>query len=322
MTPDHKAALPVSVISGYLGAGKTTLINHLLQHTAGQRITVLVNDFGEISIDEQLIVNRSGDIIALANGCMCCQIGDDLFAALDRIIQLRGEMDRLLIETSGVADPKKIAQIALAEPELALSQIIVLVDGTNFLTTFDDPLLADTLARQIKNADLLLLSKSDMIDKTEHVQIMDQLAVLAPYSPVISKDAMVNLAGLLFVDSVPRILEKVIEKETPSSVTSGHTHHTEAFASWSWRGWPERRPERWEVEAFVQRTDLGIYRLKGLVRLADATVLLIQKVGVTVYCTPLLSYPEGPSYLTAIGTPPAFPVQTIEKAWQKLLSVN
>ena len=142
---DTKPPLPVSVISGYLGAGKTSLVNRLLSGDHGQRIMVLVNDFGEIALDESLIESRDGDLIALANGCMCCQIGGDLYDAIDQILKRRQNLDHLLIETSGVADPAKIGQIAIAEPELRLNAILVLVDALNFSDGMADPLLADTL---------------------------------------------------------------------------------------------------------------------------------------------------------------------------------
>ena len=85
----------MTVVSGYLGAGKTTLVNAILAGDHGLRIAVLVNDFGEVAIDEALIVNRQGDVVALANGCMCCQIGGDLFDAIDRILRMRDRFDQL-----------------------------------------------------------------------------------------------------------------------------------------------------------------------------------------------------------------------------------
>src|SRR6185437_3022703 len=146
---------------GYLGAGKTTLVNAILAGEHGLRIAVLVNDFGKVAIDELLISRRDGDVIALANGCMCCQIGGDLYDAIDRILRMRERFDRLLIETSGVADPAKVAQIAVAEPDLEMSRAVVLVDAVNFADVLADPRLNDTLLRQLRSADLVLLTKID-----------------------------------------------------------------------------------------------------------------------------------------------------------------
>ena len=151
---DPRAAkpLPMTVISGYLGAGKTTLVNAILSGDHSLRIAVLVNDFGKIAIDERLIGGRDGDVIALANGCMCCQIGGDLYDAIDRILRMRERFDHLLIETSGVADPAKVAQIAVAEPDLEMSRTVVLVDAVNFAGILAHPRLNDTLLRQLRSA--------------------------------------------------------------------------------------------------------------------------------------------------------------------------
>ena len=121
--------LPVTVIAGYLGAGKTTLVNHLLRHAGGRRLSVLVNDFGKIAIDADLIAARDGDSMTLANGCVCCSIGGDLYRALTRALDRRPRADALVIEASGVAEPARLAEIARAEPDLLLAGIVVLVDA-------------------------------------------------------------------------------------------------------------------------------------------------------------------------------------------------
>jgi G3E family GTPase len=156
--------VPVTVISGYLGAGKTTLVNRLLADAQGRRITVLVNDFGEIAIDEALILNRSGDTIALANGCMCCSVGGGVYEAIDKILRAPALPDHIVIETSGVADPAKIEQIAVAEPDLVSYGVVTLIDAFNLEAQLADPLLADTVERQIAGAALLVLSKADLCD--------------------------------------------------------------------------------------------------------------------------------------------------------------
>ena len=161
LDPRPAKPLPMTVVSGYLGAGKTTLVNSILSGDHDLRIAVLVNDFGKIAIDEALIAARGDDVIALANGCMCCQIGGDLYDAIDRILRMRERFDHLLIETSGVADPAKIAQIAIAEPDLEMRRTVVLVDAVNFTDVLADPRLNDTLLRQLRSADLILLTKID-----------------------------------------------------------------------------------------------------------------------------------------------------------------
>ena len=104
--------LPVTVIGGYLGAGKTTLVNHLLRHAGGRRIAVLVNDFGALPIDADLIEARDGDLLAIAGGCVCCSYGSDLMDALAALLERSPRPDHLVIETSGVALPGSVARSA------------------------------------------------------------------------------------------------------------------------------------------------------------------------------------------------------------------
>ncbi|KAB7560224.1 GTP-binding protein, partial [Verminephrobacter sp. Larva24] len=163
--------LPLTVVGGFLGAGKTTLLNHWLRHAGGLRIAVLVNDFGALNIDAGLIAAARGDtpapaalmeLMELTNGCACCQIGDDLGRALVQVIEAARPFDAVLIEASGVSDPWRIAQIGMAEPQLSLEGVIVLVDASSAAQQARDPLLADTLARQLQSADLVLLNKTDL----------------------------------------------------------------------------------------------------------------------------------------------------------------
>ena len=155
--------LPLNVIGGYLGSGKTTLINRLLADKGVRRVAVLVNDFGDINIDAALIANQSGQTTALTNGCACCSINGDLYDAVDNILSSGVAYDRLVIGASGVADPAKLMQIAVAEPDLAPAGILTMVDAVNLEGLLKDAALTDSVARQIRAADRLVVTKADAV---------------------------------------------------------------------------------------------------------------------------------------------------------------
>ena len=144
---------PLTILGGFLGAGKTTALNRLLQAATG-RVGVLVNDFGAINVDAALIAAAGGDVVQLTNGCVCCAIGPDLSDSLARLVALAP--DRIVVEASGVADPWRLAQVARLQPGIALDAVLVLADATSFTTHLADPWLADTLARQVQRADLVV----------------------------------------------------------------------------------------------------------------------------------------------------------------------
>ena len=156
-------SLPVTVVAGYLGAGKTTLINRLLGEDHGLRLMIIVNDFGAINIDADLLASAEDDTIALTNGCVCCTMGDDLHRALDQALDRSPRPDHLIVEASGIADPAVIANAAIVEPELAYGGIVTLVDGLNLEAQLANAAMADQVTHQITTADMVLVSKTDAI---------------------------------------------------------------------------------------------------------------------------------------------------------------
>lgn len=164
---DSPVAIPLTVVGGFLGAGKTSLVTHWLQQAQGQRIAVLVNDFGELNIDAELLSARNSDTIALSNGCVCCQIGGDLSQALLQVLNNPAPFDAIVIEASGVSDPWPIAQIALADKRLSLHGVLVVVDAQAVRQHAADPLLHDSLLRQLRSADLLVINKTDLCSPAE-----------------------------------------------------------------------------------------------------------------------------------------------------------
>ncbi|MCE2691390.1 MAG: GTP-binding protein [Rubrivivax sp.] len=157
-------AVPAILIGGYLGAGKTTLVNHLLRHAGGRRIAVLVNDFGEVSIDADLIVGAEDGVLSLAGGCVCCSFGSDLVGTLAEVLRRDPRPDAVLIETSGVGIPSAVARAARLVPGLRLEATVVVADAPTVQARAADRYVGDTVRQQLDDADLLLLNQTDRVD--------------------------------------------------------------------------------------------------------------------------------------------------------------
>ena len=158
------SSLPVTIIGGYLGSGKTTLVNHLLRNANGLRLAVLVNEFGELSIDEDLIEAEDDDIISIAGGCICCSFGNDLTAALVDLAKLNPRPDHILIEASGVAIPGSIVSSIGLLNEFLADGIVVLADAETIQRGVQDKYMGDTIARQLSDADIVVLNKVDLVE--------------------------------------------------------------------------------------------------------------------------------------------------------------
>lgn len=184
MSASVSAATPAILIAGYLGAGKTTLVNHLLRHAGGRRIAVLVNDFGEVSIDADLIVGAEGGVLSLAGGCVCCSFGGDLVGTLAEVLQRDPPPDLVLIETSGVGIPSAVARAARLVPGLRLETTVVVADAPTVRERAVDRYVGDTVRQQLEDADLLLLNQSDRVDAAALAALQAWWAAGHPRTPL------------------------------------------------------------------------------------------------------------------------------------------
>ena len=259
--------MPVTVIGGYLGAGKTTLINQLLRHADGTRLAVLVNDFGELPIDADLIESRDDNVISITGGCVCCSYGSDLMEALIDLDQMDPAPDHLLIETSGVGLPDAIAQSVQLIPRYTIDGIVVLADAETVRNRGEDRYLHDTITRQLAAADVVMLNKVDLLAPEALAKTREWLEEKIAEIPIVETvNADVPLAVVLGVGHL------FDEKRTK---THGHhhaNHETDVFEI--------DRPVN--PEALMDRLSaqaLGLIRVKGFVQSSDGRFCAVQSVG-------------------------------------------
>ncbi len=177
--------LPLTVIGGFLGAGKTTLLNALLVQAEGRRIAVLVNDFGDLQIDAALIAQRSATTIGLRNGCVCCSLAGGLVNAFSEVLALDPRPDHVVVEASGVSDPRRIAQVARVGAGFSSEATLVVVAADQIEALAQDRYVGDTVIAQLAAADLLILNKVDLVDEARKQQVREWLQTQASAAALI-----------------------------------------------------------------------------------------------------------------------------------------
>nr|WP_255700029.1 GTP-binding protein [Jiella avicenniae] len=314
--------LPATVLTGFLGAGKTTLVREILANPRGQRIGVLVNDFGEINIDAALIVEGSANSVTLSNGCVCCTIQSELVTAVRELIASRPDLDRIVVEASGVSRSLPLADTMISEELeglVTLDGIFCIVDAAAFPEL--DYATTELAIDQIVGADLLILNKVDLVSENEQERLRTQLSGLTPH---------LRIVPCRHGDVPIEVLLGPARGERPATESGGghdhrsHSHgshdhvhgpdcgcdgahptesHTKDFSSWSWRS--DDPLDEKLLRPALKRIGGGLLRAKGVLRVrgesGEERSFEFQQVGKRAQMTAIEAVEMAESAFVAIG---------------------
>ena len=216
---------PVTVLTGYLGAGKTTLLNRILSEPHGKKYAVIVNEFGEIGIDNDLVVGADEEVFEMNNGCICCTVRGDLIRILEGLMRRKGQFDAIIVETTGLADPAPVAQTFFIDEEVGrkarLDAVVTVADAKWLTERLKD---APEAKNQIAFADVILLNKTDLVSSEDLEEVEARIRGLNPYARVI-RTQKCDVALDAVLDKGAFDLDRILAIEPAFLEADDHHHH-------------------------------------------------------------------------------------------------
>jgi G3E family GTPase len=263
--------IPVTVLTGYLGAGKTTLLNRILTEPHGKRYAVIVNEFGEVGIDNDLVVGADEEVFEMNNGCICCTVRGDLIRIMDGLMKRKGKFDAIIVETTGLADPAPVAQTFFVDQDVAdaarLDAVVTVADAKWLSERLKD---APEAKNQVAFADVILLNKTDLVSEDQLAAVEGQIRALNPSAKLHrTQRCAVPIEDVIGQGAFD--LDRIIEVE-PAFLEEGHHHHHDGdIQSLSARIDGPVDPEKFMpwISNLTQVKGPDILRCKGIVSFPD-----------------------------------------------------
>jgi len=263
--------IPVTVLTGYLGAGKTTLLNRILTEDHGKKFAVIVNEFGEVGIDNELIVGADEEVFEMNNGCICCTVRGDLIRILDGLMKRKGKFDAIIVETTGLADPAPVAQTFFVDQDVGdatrLDAVVTVTDAKWLTERLKD---APEAKNQIAFADVIILNKVDLVSAEELAEVEARIRAINPYAKL-HKTTRCDLPIGNLLDRNAFDLDRILDIE-PDFLESGHHHHhSEDVRSVSFTIPGDVDPEKFMpwINDISQVQGPNILRSKGILAFKD-----------------------------------------------------